>query len=125
MSDKMNRLPDAELEVMQALWACEGPAESSLILHHMKRAVPIAPTTLLTLLGRLEGKGFLRMEKQGRLNRYIPLIEEKQYLSEQSRSFLERLFGGNLSAFAVALCESGLSSEEIEELRDLLKKGEL
>ena len=30
-----------------------------------------------------------------------------------------------MSAFASALCDSGLSREEIDELRSLLEKGEL
>ena len=52
MTESIRRLPDAELEVMQALWACETPAaradiEKVLFPHH-----PMALTTLLTLLHR-------------------------------------------------------------------------
>ena len=125
MKQHIKRLPDAEWEVMQALWACQAPAESTEIEKQLHRDPPMAATTLLTLLSRLEGKGFLRREKQGRGNRYTPLVGQEEYLAAQSRRFVDTLCGGDLSVFASALCESGLSREEIEELRKLLEGGGL
>ena len=48
-----------------------------------------------------------------------------EYLAGQSRSFLDKLCGGSLSVFAAALCDSGLSREELDELRALLERNEL
>ena len=70
----------------------------------------------------LAEKGFLKIEKTGRSARYIPLVGKEEYQAEQSRRFLDQLFGGNLPAFALALSGSGLSREELAELRDLLDK---
>jgi len=125
MPDPLRRLPDAELEVMQALWACPPPAERGQIEKKLSRTPPLALTTLLTLLSRLNEKGFLAIEKSGRRNRYIPLISEEEYLAAQSKRFFEKLCRGNISAFANALCGSGISREEIEHLRTLLEKDEL
>ena len=66
------RLPDAELEVMQALWACEGPASRADIQDKLAPGRSMAPTTLLTLLARLGEKGFVQAEKEGRAARYTP-----------------------------------------------------
>ena len=85
----------------------------------------MALTTLLTVLTRLSEKGFLRIEKVGRSARYIPLISQRDYLAQQSNRFLHKLCGGNLSTFASALCDSGLSKEEVAQLRDLLERGML
>ena len=123
MNKTIKRLPDSELEVMQAVWRCEVPAKRSEIEAWMEHE--IAVTTLLTLLTRLSEKGFLKVEKQSRSSVYTPLVSEQEYLSSQSKRFIDKLCRGNLSAFASALTESGLSKEEIEELRELLKKDEL
>ena len=84
----------------------------------------MATTTLLTLLSRLSEKGFFRVDKEGRKSLYAPLVTREDYLAAQSRSFIQKLCGGSLSTFASALCDSGLSKEELEELRELLKEGD-
>lgn len=66
MADAMRTLPDAELEVMQAIWACEEPVKRAAISAILDRTHPMAPTTLLTVLSRLADKGFVRIEKTGR-----------------------------------------------------------
>ncbi len=125
MKPSIRKLPDAELEVMQAVWECTPPVSRTDIETILQESHPMAPTTLLTLLTRLSEKGFLRIEKTGRRSQYIPLVKKDRYLAEQSRRFLDKLCGGSLSAFATALCDSGLTREEIDELRDLLEKGNL
>ena len=85
----------------------------------------MALTTLLTLLTRLSDKGFIKIEKVGRSSKYYPLVSQQEYLAEQSNRFLNKLCGGSLSVFVSALCDSGLTKEEIAELRSLLEKEEL
>lgn len=85
----------------------------------------MALTTLLTLLTRLSEKGFIKIQKEGRTARYTPLISRKDYLGQQGNRFFHQLCGGSLPAFASALCDSGLSKEELAELRDLLERNAL
>lgn len=125
MSTDIRKLPDAELEVMQAIWDCESPVSRAAIDEHLRDSHPMAPTTLLTLLSRLAEKDFLKIEKIGRSARYIPLVSREDYLAAQSRRFLDKLCGGSIPAFAAALCDSGLTREELSELRDLLERGAL
>ena len=70
----IRRLPDGELEVMQALWDCAVPASRGEIEEHFQKRFQRRPamTTLLTHLTRLGEKGFVRIEKEGRQNRYTP-----------------------------------------------------
>lgn len=119
----IERLPDGELEVMQALWDCQAPAVRTDVEAVLPRK--LAPTTLLTVLTRLEEKGFLSAEKEGRRCRYTPLVTRKEYLAHQSGSFFHKLCKGSVRTFAAALCDSGLSREDLDELRKLLEKGEL
>ena len=125
MNRNIRRLPDAEQEVMQALWACQVPAARTDIEEILFQTHPMAMTTLLTLLTRLSERGFVKIEKEGRRSLYTPCISREEYLASQSKSFFEKLCGGNLSVFASALCDSGLSREEIAQLRSLLERGEL
>ncbi len=120
MADAMRTLPDAELEVMQAIWACEEPVKRAAISAILDRTHPMAPTTLLTVLSRLADKGFVRIEKTGRSAEYRPLVAKEDYLARQGRKFYDKLCGGSVSAFAAALRASGLTTEELAQLRELL-----
>ena len=125
MNDNIRRLPDAELEVMQSIWACQSPVIRADIEEILFKTHPMAMTTLLTLLTRLSEKEFIRIEKVGRSSRYIPLVSQEDYLSSQSKRFVDKLCGGSISTFATALCNSGLSKEELAELREMLERGTL
>lgn len=125
MAEKIRKLPDSELEVMQILWELEPPVPRAAVEREMQKRRPLAQTTLLTLLARLADKGFVRAEKRGRSSFYTPQIPRNDYLAAQSRRFIDTICGGSLSAFASALCDSGLTREELDELRELLRKDEL
>ena len=53
------------------------------------------------------------------------LISRRDYLAKESRRMLDRLYGGSISSFAVSLCDSGVSKEEIGALRKMLEEGAL
>ena len=125
MKETIRRLPDAELEVMQAIWVCTAPVARTDIEEILFKTHPMAMTTLLTLLTRLNEKGFITIEKNGRRSYYTPCVSQEDYLASQSKSFVEKLCGGSMSAFATALCNSGLTKEELAELRDMLERGTL
>lgn len=122
---KIKRLPDGELEVMQLLWDCTAPTPRAELERRMQARRPMAQTTLLTVLTRLSEKGYIRIEKRGRGSVYTPLISRADYQAGQSRRFLDQVFGGSISAFASALTASGLSPEELAELRKLLEEDAL
>lgn len=122
MERNHRRLPDSELEVMQALWRCKAPATRREIEDVLLPERPMALTTLLTLLTRLAEKGFIRIEKTGRSSVYTPLVAQQDYLAGQSNRFFTQLCGGNLHTFAAALCEGGLTREELQELQKLLEE---
>ena len=125
MGNRIRRLPDAEQEVMQAIWACQSPVARTDIETILFKEHPMAMTTLLTLLTRLSEKGFITITKNGRRSYYTPLISQENYLASQSKTFFEKLCGRNISTFAAALCDSGLTKEEIAELRSLLERDAL
>ena len=117
--DKMKRLPDAELEVMQAVWSLEPPVTAA----EVQQKVPSdwKATSVLTFLSRLCDKGFLSCEKEGRQNLYTPLITREAYLQRESRSFVERLCGGSVKNLVASLSDAGaLTENDLDELRAFL-----
>lgn len=122
---RLKRLSDGELEIMQIIWHGETPAARTDIEEKLRKTKDLAPTTILTFLTRLCEKGYLSMERQGRVNLYTPLIAEREYLACESRQILDRLYGGSLSSFVTSLCDAGVDGEELEELRRLLREDAL
>ena len=125
MHESLKRLPDSELEVMQAIWSCTPPVSRADLEVKLADTYPIAQTTLLTLLTRLTEKGYLSANKIGQKKIFVPLVSREDYLAAQGNRFFNKLCGGSISTFAAALCDSGLSKEKIAELRSLLERGEL
>lgn len=125
MERSIRRLPDAELEVMQALWRCEPPAGRQEIETLLSETHPMAQTTVLTLLSRLAERGMVTVTREGRRSLYTPAVSRAAYLAAQSRTFFEKLCGGSVSAFAAALCQSGISEADLKELRELLERDAL
>ena len=125
MNSNIRKLPDGELEVMQAVWAVPCPCNRSEIRSGLTASREIAETTLLTMLSRLADKGYLEIHKEGRSSVYSPLVSREEYLASQGSRFFNKLCGGKISTLASALCSSGLSREELDELRRLLEKDEL
>lgn len=126
--DNIKRLPDSELEIMLIIWEAKGPVSSAYLMEKLQGEKDWANTTVLNFLARLVERGFLRVEKQGRINIYSPLIAEKDYVEIESRSFLERMHKSSLKSFVAALYDGRkISSEDAEELKryiDELSKGE-
>ena len=124
----IKRLPDSELEIMMIAWEAKAPVSSAYLMEKLQGEKSWANTTVLNFLARLVDRGFLKVEKQGRVNIYSPQIAEKEYVEIESRSFLERMHKSSLKSFVAALYDgNSMSSEDAEELKlyiDELTKGE-
>lgn len=117
----MKRLPDAELELMLIIWEAQGPVSRVEIEEKMDKSREVVPSTILTLLSRLEGRGFVKKEKCGKINYYTALIEKEPYLKETGKSMLRKMFGGSLSNFAAALyMGEEVSEEDIAQLQQFI-----
>ena len=117
------QISEAEFEVMKVIWK-HTPISTNEITEKLTRTTKWSPKTIQTLIKRLVTKGALSYEKQSRVFVYTPLIEEKEYIGQKSRSFLERYYDGDITAMLSAYIEDDkLSESEIDTLRSLLVKG--
>ena len=119
----MKRLPDSELEIMMIIWELDKPVTRTEIEEKMVSDRKLSPTTILSFLSRLQEKGFLAMEKEGRNNVYIALIDKEIYIQKESWNVLKRLYDNSPKKFLEAICENGnLADAELEELEEYIRK---
>lgn len=117
----MKKIPDAELELMMIIWASDRPITRTEITDKMDSDKEVVPSTILTLLSRLESRGFVSVEKKGKINYYTPLVSKDLYLKETSKNILDRMFEGSLSNFIAALYSGKeITDSELEELQQFI-----
>lgn len=120
----LQKLSDAELEIMKIIW--ENPEETTLFSYLMEKLAaqgkPCPKNTLIVLLSRLVGKGYLSATKIGRRNEYVPLISEATYQTGRTRHFIDKVYEGNVKGLVTNLIAGDLlTEEEYEELKALLE----
>ncbi len=121
----MSALPqitEAEYEVMKIVWKY-APINTNEITEKLLATSSWSAKTIQTLIKRLVNKGALTYEKNSRVFVYTPLVKESEYISQESNSFLNRYYDGDITAMLSAYIENDkLSETEIETLRSLLSK---
>ena len=121
----MSALPqisEAEFEVMKVIWKF-APISTNEITDRLLKTTSWSAKTIQTLIKRLVTKGALTYEKQGRVFVYTPLVEKNEYINQQSNSFLNRFYDGNISAMLSSYLENNqLSETELRNLRSILSK---
>ena len=107
---------------MKIVWK-SAPINTNEITERLLKTTSWSAKTIQTLIKRLVTKGALTYEKQGRVFVYTPLVEENEYISQQSNSFIKRFYDGDISAMLSAYLENNqLSETELNHLRSLLSK---
>lgn len=122
MFDKMRRLPDAELEVMKAIWENQPPMSTNDVMKVISKEKNWNISTLLTLLSRLIERGFLTSEKRGRERIYYPAVDHQEYMEYETKNFLQKLHKNSFMSLVNTLYNNNdLSSNDISELSEWLK----
>lgn len=117
------QISDAESLVMEVLWK-RSPRSADEVVAELAREQEWQEATIKTLLNRLLKKGAVRAEKDGRRYLYAPVLKRQDWVHGQSRSLLDRLFGGRVAPLVAHFSEKGkLSKKDIAELKRLI--GEL
>lgn len=81
--------------------------------------------TVKTLLDRIAGKGFLRIEKLGRLSLYLPAVSRQRAVTERVAEFIDNVLERSVTPLYLHLAErDDLSDEEIAFFREQLEKEE-
>lgn len=113
-------ISDAEWIVMRVIWRL-GKATAAEVIGELARSEKWSHRTIRTLLGRLVEKDVLATETDG--NRYIyrPRVTQQKCTRTESRSFLDKVFGGDAAELLIHFTqEANISRQQIDELKRLL-----
>ena len=117
---KLPQISEAEFEVMKVIWKY-APISTNEVTEKLTQTTDWTPKTIQTMLKRLVTKKALTYEKQSRVFVYTPLVPETEYIRQESNSFLNKYYNGNIVSMLTSYLEDDkLSKTELDTLRHLL-----
>ena len=117
---KLPQISEAEFEVMKVIWKY-AHISTNEVTEKLTQTTDWSPKTIQTMLKRLVTKKALTYEKQSRVFVYTPLVPETEYIRQESNSFLNKYYNGNIVSMLTSYLEDDkLSKTELDTLRHLL-----
>ena len=112
---------DAQLEVLNIIWD-RGESTTGEVWQAFSARRPVARNTVLTLMTRLEEKGWLRRQKDGNVLRYSAVVPQETGLRQIARRLVDTAFQGSAEGLIMTLLEDGdLSAGEAQRIRAMLE----
>ncbi|MDH5036340.1 BlaI/MecI/CopY family transcriptional regulator [Chryseobacterium cucumeris] len=113
------KLTDSEKSLMEILWE-----KKAVFMKDILEAYPDpkpAPTTIATLLKRMQNKELIGYKLYGNSREYFPKVEKGEYFKEEMTSMIDRFFNSSVTQFASFFTSNAkLSQKELKELRDII-----
>jgi predicted transcriptional regulator len=116
------RLGRLELQIMNVVWD-KGNATVHDVKDTISRGRKPAYSTILTMMRKLEAKGYLSHDVDDRTYVYQPTISRQTVRQGIIGDLLDRLFEGSPLLLLNSLVEQNrISEEELREIRKLISK---
>jgi len=118
--NKIHRLGDLQLRIMQILWA---RAEATVADVHgvLAGERDLAYTTVATMLRKMEARGLVRHQLDGRSFVYRAAVPEEDVSQGMADHLVDRLFEGSLSDMVHHLLRTReVSREELSKLEKMI-----
>ncbi len=123
MKNREVRLTAKEEEVMNQFWA-EGPLFVRELVELCDEPRPHF-NTLSTIVRGLEEKGFLSHKSYGKTHQYFAVISSAEFHNLTLKGVIDKYYNNSIfSAVSALVQQKGLSKSELQELLDLVEKGE-
>lgn len=117
-------LTNSEWYVLDCLWETS-PMTVMQLVAALGEKVGWAKSTTITTLRRMEEKGLLSCEIEGRTRYYSPRAEQRQATVQETKSFLDKVYQGSVGLMVSAMTENKtLSKEDIDQLYEILRQAE-
>jgi|SRR5262245_9976281 len=114
-------LSELEHQVMQAVWA-SGPCSVEAVHQTVSRQRELKEVTIRTVLRRLEQKGYLEHDVEGRAFIYRAIEAPRSVAARAVRHILDRFCHGSVEELVTGLVEADVLSEtELEALEASIK----
>ncbi|MFL6660266.1 MAG: BlaI/MecI/CopY family transcriptional regulator [Massilia sp.] len=116
-------ISDAESLVMDVLWRANAALPAEEVIAALVSEQRWQEATVKTLLNRLLKKGAVSASKDGRRYLYTAVLKREHWVSTESSSMLERLFGGRVAPLVAHFGKHRkLSPADIAELKKLVEE---
>jgi predicted transcriptional regulator len=110
-------LGDLQHAIMAVLWERD-EATAADVHQALREERGLAPTTIATMLRKMEDKGVVTHRADGRQFVYRPTVSEDQVRRSMVGELVERLFGGDPKALVAHLVsENEIARSELSDLR--------
>ncbi len=117
-------LGDLQSAIMRILWQ-RGEASVNDVHSTLLDERGLAPTTIATMLKKMEAKGVVSHRVDGRQFLYRATVSETEVRRSMVSELVGRVFEGNPAALVSHLMsEQGISRQDLEEIRRLLAEHE-
>jgi predicted transcriptional regulator len=114
-------LTELENEVMQVVWD-QGPCPVEAVHQVVSRKRKLKETSVRTILRRLEQKGYLRHEEQGRAYVYRASETARSLAARAVRQIIDRLCQGSVEELVSGMVEAKvLSKTELNQLEEFVR----
>ena len=118
-------LTSAEWSVMECLWE-SAPRTGRELTEELGKTCGWSRSTTLTLLSRLEAKGAVGAESDGRVKTFVPRVSREEAALRETEDLLSRAYRGSLSLMVSTLTKKqALTRAELDELYAILKQAEV
>jgi len=113
---------DQELALLQYIGENE-PASVGEVAAGFGEARGLARSTVLTMMERLRGKGYLQRAQHQGVYRYQSTAQQQEVVSSAVGSFVEKTLQGSISPFVAWMSEKAeVSDNELAELEALVSR---
>jgi len=114
-------LTDLENEVMSVVWDA-GPCSVEAVHQVVARTRVVKETTVRTLLRRLEQKGYLRHEIDGRAYIYQAVEASRSLAARAVRQIIDRLCHGSVEELVSGMVDAKvLTKSELKRLEEVVR----
>ena len=125
MAPRCPEMTPAELRVMKALWELGSASVAQVRAELSQRGNELAYTTVMTLLGRLEKKAAVLVDKSREPFVYKPAHRRESVLRERLREFVRDVFDGQADSLVLRLVEDeSLTRAELREIERKIAEAE-
>ena len=115
-----SQLSETQLEIMNLIWRA-GEATVGDVWKALAGRRKVARNTVLTLMERLEKKGWLRRRVDGHVYRYSAAVGREATLGKMVGRLVDVAFDGSADALMMALLdERGVTPTEAERIRAMI-----
>ena len=113
-------LSDGEWKLMNKLWQ-GAPLTITQLTAALHSETGWGKHTVITMLSRLEAKGAVEHDG-GSPKHYSPKLNQEDAARSETRSFLDKVYGGRLGLMMSAMVDSrALTQQDIDELTAILE----